>query len=280
MIPVYVISLKSAIARRTAISRQLDSLGVAYEIKDAVDGASLDLSQLPLPLDDQEFSRKNGKRLVKGEIGCYLSHYNLWRSIVTQDIPYAVILEDDAVLEDDFPEIINALPNIGWQWDVIRLSSYGVSHDLLRKKYGDPPDICRRRAWRRVLHKLSPIGHGRFLVRYKRPVYDTACYMISCHAARVLLSHCDTMQHPIDVLYEQSWIHHLYFLGVHFPVVHQARMTSAESPNDSVLEIERIRHMASTGRINVSERIRQWWIRRRERYSCYWWNLTHPPKKT
>jgi glycosyl transferase family 25 len=40
---------------------------------------------------------------LPGEIGCYLSHYKILQRIVRENIPRACILEDDAVLEPDFP---------------------------------------------------------------------------------------------------------------------------------------------------------------------------------
>ena len=57
---------------------------------------------------------KYGNKLSNSEIGCYLSHLQALRAIIDQDLPYAVILEDDVTLTDWFPKldvIIRSLPN-------------------------------------------------------------------------------------------------------------------------------------------------------------------------
>ena len=36
----------------------------------------------------------------KGVVGCYLSHYKIWKHIVANKIKYALVLEDDASIKD------------------------------------------------------------------------------------------------------------------------------------------------------------------------------------
>ena len=46
-----------------------------------------------------------GRALSRAEIGCFLSHYGTWERIVEAEIPCAVVLEDDARLEEGFRKV-------------------------------------------------------------------------------------------------------------------------------------------------------------------------------
>lgn len=44
--------------------------------------------------------------LRAGEIGCALSHLQLYRQMLKDDIPYMMILEDDIIIENSFPKVL------------------------------------------------------------------------------------------------------------------------------------------------------------------------------
>lgn len=90
MLPVYVISLKDAFERRTLIKKHLHTLGIEHEIIDAVSGKALSPEILREVNPAQNMS--------PGQIGCYLSHIQVYQRIVAQETSVAIILEDDAVL--------------------------------------------------------------------------------------------------------------------------------------------------------------------------------------
>jgi hypothetical protein len=100
-IPIFVISLARAPDRREAISEHLRSLGLEFEIVEAVDGAQLSDS------DCISLLAKN-VTYIRGVIGCYLSHIRLYERIIQDNIDIALILEDDARLN---PDIIPAIRN-------------------------------------------------------------------------------------------------------------------------------------------------------------------------
>ena len=45
----------------------------------------------------------HNRKITKGEIGCFLSHYNAWQECIRQNTP-VIIFEDDAVVSDEFDE--------------------------------------------------------------------------------------------------------------------------------------------------------------------------------
>ncbi len=250
MSPVYVISLKWQTALRERLKARLESLGIEHEIVDALDGATIEPSQYAHRLQDQPTAVLRGEGLTRGEIACYLSHYRLWGRIADEGIQHAVILEDDAVLADDFRDIIEALPNLGWYWDIVRMSA---------------TQPCK------ITRVLCPVVRNRILVRYREPVWGAVAYAITLNATKVLRDYCYVMRQPIDMAYEEWWKAGLHFFAVQPPAV---RFTTEHS----ALEEER---NATWSRTDFSPRYLAQ-VRRQERLRSaqrYWWGFLHPPKR-
>jgi glycosyl transferase, family 25 len=100
-IPIFVISLARAALRRERIREHLDSLGLVYTLVDAVDGRKLASEELAT-LD------ASGGDLSLGLIGCYASHLNVYKAIIEQRLPLALILEDEARLNRRIAPLLQA----------------------------------------------------------------------------------------------------------------------------------------------------------------------------
>ena len=100
MIPVFVISLPDCHDRRAGISAALDGLGLPFEFADAVDGRRGLPPERESEIDRTE-ARRKGNILTDAEFACALSHIDVYRRIVADGIPYALVLEDDAVPRPD-----------------------------------------------------------------------------------------------------------------------------------------------------------------------------------
>ena len=86
---------------------QLDRLGIRYSLFDAVLGRErIDSASW---YDAAGAMRSEGRRLGAGEVGCALSHAAVYGQIVTQGLPWALVLEDDAALHDDLPAVLERL---------------------------------------------------------------------------------------------------------------------------------------------------------------------------
>ena len=200
--PVYVISLARAGARRESMRARLECSGLRFEIIDAVDGKQLtpdDYADNPLRRD--KFRRKKGRDITDGEIGCYLSHYRLWRRIVSEQTPCALVLEDDVRWDDDMRSVVRELAETAQSWSVALLSAD------MKKVPG------------RKLRGLS--GGARSLVMCNRRARTTAAYMISQRGARELLEYCREITAPIDAAYGEWWRNGLAFYVVSPPVFRQ-----------------------------------------------------------
>lgn len=100
-IPIFVISLERAPERRHAITSHLKSLGLEYEVVNAVDGKKLSEKQI------SEVVRE-GLSYDCGVVGCYLSHIMVYKIIVERNISTALILEDDAMLNSNIVQMLRS----------------------------------------------------------------------------------------------------------------------------------------------------------------------------
>jgi len=117
----FVISLPYDTSRRILIEQQLKKIGLDYTIVDAVIG--VEKIDDPRFYNDAAAKKGEGRSLRAGEIGCALSHAFVYSEIVRLDLPWALILEDDAILHEDLLNVIKALESgIIRQGDIISLS--------------------------------------------------------------------------------------------------------------------------------------------------------------
>ena len=104
---IFVISLKQSVKRRKYISEQLDKLGLSFSFFDAYLGTYY--YNNPEYYDDKKAKKLIHRALKAGEVGCALSHNAVYKKISDEQIPYALILEDDAILSDDLPDLLNKI---------------------------------------------------------------------------------------------------------------------------------------------------------------------------
>ena len=96
MLPVFVISLPDCTERRERIQAHLKTLNLPFEFVDAVDGRS-GLDPEHEREVDRVSTRRNGKIMTDADFACALSHVKVCRRIVRDNIPWALVFEDDAV---------------------------------------------------------------------------------------------------------------------------------------------------------------------------------------
>ena len=127
-VPIYIINLERRIDRKEAIESKLNNLGIAnYEIIKAIDGQQLpdDLSGM---YDDTK-AKQIHRTMLKSEIACALSHIEIAKKIVANDLPYAVVLEDDAELTIQFKNLLSNFDvNSNYGFDFLILGSFSSNH--------------------------------------------------------------------------------------------------------------------------------------------------------
>lgn len=175
-VPIFVISLARAQERRTSIAHHLATLNLTFTIVDAVDGHAISPEARRALLAD-------GKDRRPGEVGCYLSHIEVYRRIVIDRIPVALILEDDARLHPAIaPVLRTGIDSCDFDYcllDYVHTNEQG-------QVFYDPDDIVT-------------IG-GRFkaYATHAGPAALSA-YLITLDAAERRLCYALPIRKPIDV---------------------------------------------------------------------------------
>ncbi|XP_040202283.1 procollagen galactosyltransferase 1 [Rana temporaria] len=123
---VFLINLKRRPDRRERMKRVLHELQIDYKLSDAVDGKSLNETQVTamgvkmLPGYKDPY---HGRPLTRGEMGCFLSHYNIWKEIVERSLAISAVLEDDLRFEIFFKRrlenLLQDVEKAQLDWDLI-----------------------------------------------------------------------------------------------------------------------------------------------------------------
>ena len=104
---VYVINLARSPERLAHITAELAKTDLPYEIVQAVDGRTLNLTDRGVA--DPSVISYN--RLPAGAVGCALSHIRAQQKAICDGVPEALILEDDVNLPPDLGTIVDAVAN-------------------------------------------------------------------------------------------------------------------------------------------------------------------------
>lgn len=176
-IPVFIISLARAPERRASICAHLDGLGLSYQVMDAVDGKLM-------PEAERSALLAPGINYVAGVVGCYLSHVRVYEHIVREDIPMALILEDDARLNPRIVEHLKQGRAVTTDFDYCLLDCDDCSEDT--PVYYDPDT-------------RQPLFPG-------FPIYETNigpallhAYLMTRKGAQRRLEHAWPIYKPVDV---------------------------------------------------------------------------------
>ncbi len=106
-VKIVILSLPSS-ERRYIIEKRLNECNISnYIFFDAFDARYKDLSELDDIFDINKFTSIYGRNPARGEIGCTLSHLNIWNMISVSDTENWIILEDDAIFQKKFYDFYN-----------------------------------------------------------------------------------------------------------------------------------------------------------------------------
>jgi GR25 family glycosyltransferase involved in LPS biosynthesis len=138
------------------------------------DGRRLDMGQW------REENKIDPKRVfTRGQVGCYDSHRRVWQDMVDKQLPYALILEDDAGISCK-PDMVNKIEKV--LQDVEKYDSQWQLLYLARSKYKQP-----------VKKKLTNC-----LAIPKHKSWGCFAYALSQSGAQLLLAKSGRMNHTLD----------------------------------------------------------------------------------
>lgn len=102
----FVINLKKDVERKKSIQEQLQKINLDAEFVTAVYGKELSKEQLW-----KYCPNFNEMTLTLGEVGCSLSHLNIYKRIIDNKIPLSLILEDDVSFNENLAIVLSSLEN-------------------------------------------------------------------------------------------------------------------------------------------------------------------------
>lgn len=121
-LPVHIILLTRSQQRTEHVHNVLlgQLKGAQVTVHDAVDAKTADLGAVC----DKYGIVVTEPKLRRGQVACALSHYRVWVEMAQTNVPYAVVLEDDAYINDgahftnNMREILSELPP---EWEIVFL---------------------------------------------------------------------------------------------------------------------------------------------------------------
>lgn len=191
MIPIYVISLERSTKRREQVLKQWAENGVTnIEWIRGVDGNS--------NLDSYDIDRRKFHRFwhnpisccsyniyySNNEYGCALSHISVYQKIVDENIPYAIVLEDDSLINPKYKEIIYNLDNLLKERDIEVLFLF--SFDKLNS-FSKLEPFYKSEEGNEVFIKRIGVPGWDWLFNRRKVVYMASAYVISNKGAKKLL---------------------------------------------------------------------------------------------
>ena len=176
---VYYINLDKSIVRRDFMENQFAAFNIPITRFSAIYGKELPSSFLKKAKNDFNFLA-HYPNLNNGEIGLTKTYFDLWKTIQNQKEDFALILEDDALLDNLF---FKELP--------------GILNEITIKDF---VDISGRKGFIKLSKKSF---NSLFLV----PSLQTTAQIIGKKAAKKLHENLTTFYSPIDVLKQDVYKH-------------------------------------------------------------------------
>jgi glycosyl transferase family 25 len=194
---IFLINLARATERRTAMAAQFEALGIPYSLIIATDGRSLSNAERTL-VDHEKRKRITPYPLTDNEVGCWLSHRRAMQQLIDSGRPMAVVIEDDAVMSNDFPQVIAAIETCGVPFDIIDLHRNFKRNEIFMS--------C---------HNLLP---GQSLGRIGYTHMKTTAYVVSQEGAQTFFAVTPRLVHAVDKEMHRYWANGLNIYGLEKPI--------------------------------------------------------------
>lgn len=219
-IAVFVINLDRRPDRLDFMAGQLRALGLEWQRIAAHDMHTVDPAHLAREVAPDNHIREMGP----GSQCCALTNFDIYRRIVADDLPAALVLQDDIEISADIAPFVTSLDWLPAGIDLVQFEKYGKQHStrLLSPAVGDMP------------------VEGRTLRRLYSRTGGAACYLITRAGATRILENKPVLRMPIDhFLFSPNLSPVFRDLNVH--VVTPALARQKEDGFTSDIELERQR---------------------------------------
>lgn len=216
MLPIFYINLDKRIDRNLHITHELERLQLSAQRLAAVDGKRLTKTDKEF-VNEDSFILTMKRPIRNGEIGCAASHRAIWKRMVDENIEFAMVLEDDIILDKKILTFLHN-PEFYERFDFINLSSnspYKPKKQFANRLLQNENSIVRDRNhdklwkvldWRRnwKIYQLDKLSDDIIVCSCSLAPALASGYMLSHKAAERFLQASSNMHFPIDYVWRYS----------------------------------------------------------------------------
>lgn len=260
MYSTFVINLDKDTERMQYMREQLSRLNMDYRREAAVLGK--EYKPTKEEYDPNLALQKGGRELLSGEVGCALSHSKVIKKIVDEQIPFALILEDDVKLPSDFKHIVEKeikknKDGKTWEYLLFDYVAVGLPYVMqwLKGVRINLRMTVQKSYMKAVLSALYFFIKGMYIIPlsffegvrnfhkknspgpviFLRPVYFAGAYLVSYNGALKLKSLIEPVVYTADQLPNRARLLKKLRFRVYAPLVVQQQKSVFGS---SILDIE------------------------------------------
>lgn len=181
---IFIINLDRSTERfQHALAQLAPWSDLPIERISAADGLAMSEQQFDqyysLPLNKKHYY----KLLTPGEKGCYISHIWCWQRIVEQNLDFALVLEDDFILNGDLAALLQYVANLPTDWHLLKLAMPNKQQKIIAS---EPAAVFQR-----IFFAKNPVS--------------TVAQLVSLAGARQLLAKAVPFYRPVDIAIQHTW---------------------------------------------------------------------------
>jgi glycosyl transferase family 25 len=141
-----------------------------------------------------------GTPMTAGELGCYSSHFAVWREFLASPHHQLLVLEDDVVVDWGYLEFL-----LGHDFEKM-----GIRYLRLFAK--------RPSSFRHVVTQFLEFNHD--LIQFTGYVWGTQGYLLTRAGAEQFVQHLRRVRRKLDSQMDRTWVHGVANLAVFpFPII-------------------------------------------------------------
>ena len=207
---IYVINLKKNIEKKNNILIEFDKLGGIFKdayFFEAIVGKDLEEREINNLLTTKaQYTLNYGRREhsevnTKGAIGCYMSHYYIWKDIIKNNYKNVLICEDDIYTDSGYEKIVECIDNIPEDYDIAYLGYFMHNLNPKYKKVNNYWNIIDEKIFGTYSYVLSNSGAKKLLskslpIEMQVDSYMSYFYFTNPDFKRYLSN---------DILFYQTW---------------------------------------------------------------------------
>jgi len=207
---IALINLERRVDRLVVMTQRLQKCSLGFYKYTAKDGRTLSSRQL-------EAINKNSKRPLRaGEIGCFMSHFQLWEYALQNSWEYLWVLEDDVWLDISMihvQEILVKVNSVSSSWNILHLKNRSSTDEFYQ--------VCSPEHTEPELPHDVPYKDNHLVedLYVSGPQIGAYSYILSERGLRQCLNDLKTIKNPIDVQMSQALSFWPVYLWCHDGVV-------------------------------------------------------------